>query len=127
MPHQILVVDDDPEVRKLLDFFLGDQLGYEVQTAEGGLEALEYALKKTFDLCILDVTMPDISGPETYTRLKSLLPEIEGVFFTADRDFEDAKDFLRFSLPKERVLNKPIEDFADLTQLIVSILGPPKS
>ena len=125
MPHRILVVDDEAEVRVMLETFLHGRLGYEVQSAAEGKAALDLALETPFDLCVLDVNMPGLSGPETYMRLKSLLPEIEAIFFTADGDFNESHTFLRFSLPLERVIVKPLEDFSLMTRLIVGILGPP--
>jgi CheY-like chemotaxis protein len=125
MSHRIFVVDDDPSVCSMLSRFLGQGLGYEVETAEDGEQAIEAAMKQTFDLCILDVRMPGISGSEVYARLKTMQPGIEAIFFTADNEFEQTMDFLRFALPSDRVLVKPLKDFSRLTQLIVGILGPP--
>jgi len=125
MSHRILLVDDDVKILNLLKRYLGQQLGYQVTAVESGEAAVESALSETFDLCIIDVHMPGISGTETYTRLKNLTPGIEGIFFTADTEFEQALDFLRFSLPADRVLTKPLGNFTRLTQLIIGILGPP--
>ena len=125
MPHSILLIDDDVKVLNLLKRYLGEVLGYQVMAVEDGQTALDTAMKKTFDLCIVDVHMPGISGTETFTRLKSVQPNIEAIFFTADTEFEQTLDFLRFSLPNDRVLTKPLTNLSRLTQLIISILGPP--
>ena len=125
MPHHILIVDDDPAVLEMLGKYLGKTLKYAVTTASDGRSAIDAALKEHFDLCIMDVRMPGLSGAETYTRLRGLLPEIEAIFFTADLEFENRMDFLRFSLPADRVLTKPIEDLSKITRLIIGILGPP--
>lgn len=126
MPHKILVVDDEEPIRGLLERILHGQLGYEVHQAASGKEALDAAMEKKFDLAILDVRMPELSGSETYQRLKAMQPEIEAIFFTGAHDFTESHDFLRFSLPSERVLAKPLKDIPKFTQLIVGILGPPK-
>ena len=125
MSHKILIADDNPAVRETLSAYLGDALGYDVTAVEDGHAALDAAIDNNFDLCILDVKMPGFSGAEVYTRLRNLQPHTEAIFFTADQDFEASMDFLRFALPPERVLKKPLEDFSDLTRLIISILGPP--
>ena len=125
MPHRILIVDDDPIVLNMLGKYLGKTLKYDVTAVTSGQAALDLAMKENFDLCIIDVHMPGLSGNETYTRLKNILPEIEAIFFTADKEFENRMDFLRFSLPKERVLTKPIDDLSRITRLIIGILGPP--
>lgn len=125
MPHRILIVDDDPIILEVLEKYLGQTLGYYVVTAQDGGEAIDLARKEAFDLCILDVRMPVLPGTEVYMRLKGMYPEIEAIFFTADNEFENNLDFLRFSLPKDRVLTKPINNLSEITRLIIGILGPP--
>lgn len=126
MTYRILVVDDDPAVLGSLRAFLHDQLGFEVHTSENGKDAVEAALEDRFDLCILDVKLPDLSGSEVYLRLRSINPDIEAVFYTGVNDFEKSQDFLRFALPAERVLAKPA-NLRQLTQVIMGALGPPRS
>lgn len=125
MSHRILVVDDDTAILDSLKSFLHDQLGFDVKTAEQGQEAVDAAMDAPFDLCILDVNLPDLSGSEVYLRLRSIHPDIEAVFYTGVNDFEKSNDFLRFALPPERVLAKPA-NLRQLTQVIMSALGPPR-
>ena len=126
MPHRILIADNDKEVRRALETFLHDQLGYLVCTARDGHEALARAQDELIDLCILDAHLTGSSGAETLQNLKTMTPEIEAIVLAHARDFEQTRDAMRFSLPRERVLPKPVTDFKHLTQLIVGILGPPK-
>jgi CheY-like chemotaxis protein len=125
MSHRILLIDDDDKVLGMLQRYLGATLGYDVTAVKDGQSAVDAAMEQSFDLCIVDVHMPGISGTETYTRLRNVCPNIEAIFFTADNDFERTLDFLRFALPTERVLTKPLENLSRLTQLIIGILGPP--
>ena len=123
MAHKLLIVDDDTGLLDALATYMKG-VGYEVVTANSGEAALDQALQHKFDLVLMDVRLPGLSGSETMMRLKNLQPQVEEVFFTADQDFESSMDFLRFSLPAERVLVKPI-DLSSLIRLIISILGPP--
>jgi signal transduction histidine kinase len=67
---QILVVDDDPRNRKLLEeYLLG--AGYSVRVAEDGRSALAMAAERPPDLVLLDVMMPDLSGLEVCRQLKN--------------------------------------------------------
>jgi len=93
MPHRILLIDDDDKVLKLLERYLGEILGYEVHSVQDGQAAVDLAMAQPFDLCIVDVHMPGITGSETYTRLKGIRPEIEAIFFTADVEFEKHAGF----------------------------------
>ena len=69
-PVKILVVDDEPPIRKLLHTGLGAQ-GYEVLDAPSGKAALELLAKKP-DLVILDLGLPDIDGLELLKRIRHL-------------------------------------------------------
>ena len=59
--HKILIVDDDPKLCNSLKVFLGYQYP-EISTAYSGKEAIELLAEDNFDLILLDVVMPDISG-----------------------------------------------------------------
>jgi DNA-binding response OmpR family regulator len=66
---RILVVDDEPPIRNLAARAL-EMNGYEVEQASGGEEALEKLAATSFDLLLLDVNMPGVSGREVLTRLQ---------------------------------------------------------
>lgn len=76
--ERLLVVEDSPEVLALVARILR-RAGYEVITASGGIEGLGLARRHTgrLDLVILDVVMPDLSGPEVAEILKSEQRDLE--------------------------------------------------
>lgn len=69
-PHQVLVVDDDPQNRALLTAFLTP--AHAVMQAPGGLEALALFERQRVDLVLLDLVMPGLDGLEVCRRLKKL-------------------------------------------------------
>jgi len=69
MPSNILVVDDHDYIRNLLVRLLKGQ-GHQVQVAAGGGEALDLLSHQSFDLVLLDLMMPDMSGIEVLRRLR---------------------------------------------------------
>jgi len=69
--QRILVVDDDPDVNRLLQFALTNE-GFSVSTATGGLAGIEVALSDRPDLAIVDVNMPEIDGFEVCRRLRAI-------------------------------------------------------
>ena len=125
MPHRILIAEADPESRRMLETYLAGNLGYEVVSAESGQAAIDAAMDGRFDLCILDVGLEDLNGAEAHARLRVLQPGLETIFLTRPDGDEWTRDFLRFSIPPERVLTKPLRELSGLTRLIVGILGPP--
>lgn len=124
MSHRILIVDAEEETREALKQFL-QSLGYQVDAKAEGEAALESAMKKPYDLYVISSSLPDSPGHEIFTRLKTLRAEVQAIFLIEPDESDDVMDFLRFSVPKERVLDKPIEDLPALTRLIINILGPP--
>jgi two-component system KDP operon response regulator KdpE len=66
----VLVVDDEPEIRRAVQAGLKAQ-GYDVQTASDGEEALRLAAKSVPDLVILDLMMPGLDGLEVCRRLRA--------------------------------------------------------
>jgi len=73
----ILVIDDEPLVLKICCEIL-QALGYEVYGAACGLEALNLleSRRREFDLVILDMVMPGLSGEETFDRLRAVAPAL---------------------------------------------------
>lgn len=66
---KILVIDDEPNIVKLIKAYLEPE-GYEVYTAEDGLSGLKAARAFKPDLIVLDVMLPEIDGIELLTRLR---------------------------------------------------------
>jgi two-component system, OmpR family, response regulator RegX3 len=67
---RILVADDEPDILAPLEYALGSE-GWEVETVGDGETALSRALGEPFDLVILDVMMPGLSGTEVCRRLRA--------------------------------------------------------
>jgi DNA-binding response OmpR family regulator len=70
MSAKILVVDDEPNVLRLIGYALQIE-GYEIVTAETGVEALSKVETEGPDLVILDIMLPDLSGIEVCQQLRS--------------------------------------------------------
>ncbi|MBN1193230.1 MAG: response regulator [Coriobacteriia bacterium] len=67
---RILIADDEPHIRRLVSFSLGNR-GYEVIEAIDGGEAYDLALKNLPDLILLDVMMPVMTGYDVLNKLKA--------------------------------------------------------
>ncbi|MGL5888422.1 MAG: response regulator, partial [Bacteroidia bacterium] len=89
---QILWADDEIDLLKPHLLFLKEK-GYNVVTANSGIEALELIAKQEFDIVFLDENMPGLSGLETLTRLKSMRNDLPVVMITKSEEenlMEDA-------------------------------------
>ncbi len=69
----LLVVDDEPAIRKLLQR-IGQRAGFEVSAAKDGVHALEMFAVRNYDIAIVDLMMPRLSGYELVQKLSVLEP-----------------------------------------------------
>lgn len=67
---QILIVDDEPDIRQLLALIL-ESSGHTIMTANNGKEALHHLDHTDIDLVILDIVMPEMDGWEVCRQMKS--------------------------------------------------------
>jgi len=79
-PRRILVVDDDVTVQEVLTFFLG--AAYEVTPATSGADALSKLSRERVDLVMLDHRLPDCTGLEILSKLRSIHPNLPVVMLT---------------------------------------------
>src|SRR5579875_2636235 len=79
----VLVVDDEPEVRKLVGAMMA-QIGYEVLTADSGEHALTVYRNHggPFELLIADVIAPGMSGPMLADKLTALQPDLKVLYIS---------------------------------------------
>jgi two-component system response regulator HydG len=86
--RSILVVDDDIAHRTMLRILLGWE--YEIVEADCGSKAIEKIQKAPFDLVLMDVSMPEISGVEALDRIKATNPGVPVIMMTAYSSAETA-------------------------------------
>ncbi len=94
----ILVIDDNEEMRRLLDKYILSPEGYRVITAGNGRSGLERALKESPDLILLDINLPDMKGPEVLRELRKTTSQMDVVFITGDDSLMVAVEALRMGV-----------------------------
>lgn len=103
----ILVVDDHAPTLEALSCGL-ERLGFSVDTAENGREALRKLEEKEYRLVFLDIHMPEMNGIETVREIKKRKPDTFVVIMTGEATRDEVKDALSFSPGHDGVLRKPI-------------------
>ncbi len=91
---KILVVDDEPEVRQLMEHFLTDK-GFNVRVAENGRQGLAALESFTPDLVLLDMHMPELDGIETLKQLARRSPAPPVIMVTVNDDVETTSRLLQ--------------------------------
>jgi len=118
--YKILIVDDDEDIRQVLQYNL-DKEGFQTETASDGIDCLEKVGLFNPDLILLDVMMPDMDGIEVCERIKTN-PESENIlicFLTARN--EDYSQISGFDAGGDDYVSKPIKPKV-LTSRIHAIL-----
>ena len=83
-PHRVLLVDDDPGLRKAMALRL-EMHGLEIQTAACGADAISAFEKQHADMVVLDVNMPDIDGFEVCRKIKEIR-DVPVIFVTGEQN-----------------------------------------
>lgn len=94
MKSRILVVDDEESIREFLEIMLRKE-GYEVTTAEDGQAAIELLKKKSFDMVISDLQMPNVTGLELLKHVKDQSYDVIFMLITAFGTTESAVDAMK--------------------------------
>lgn len=121
-PPRVLVVEDDPNVRGLLQTLLVAE-GYDVATASDGLAGLVKANAQKPALVLLDVMMPDLGGVRVLEELRAD-PGLADVPVVVVTGKVEAVPGLRAALGDDHVFVKPF-GVAELLQRVAAITGGP--
>ena len=83
----ILLVDDDPDMREVLGTFLTGG-GHRVTAADRAQQALQHLRQKPFQFVLLDILMPEQNGVDLLKTIKAAFPQVVVVMMTASKDSE---------------------------------------
>ena len=86
---RILVIDDDENIRKVLETILEDE-GYIVETAETAKKGIEESEKAFYNLALIDVRLPDMEGIELLSKLRNTKPKMRKIIITGYPTLQNA-------------------------------------
>jgi DNA-binding response OmpR family regulator len=131
---RVLIVDDDPSVRRMLQLTF-DEAGFETAVASNGNEALRLASESPFDLVILDIVMPEKEGIETLIELHKSRPDARVIAISGGARFGltgevklDARHALNLAarLGANRCFAKPLDN-EELIAVAKELTRPPET
>ena len=118
---RVLVVDDEPQIRRALDRLLGST--YEVSPSSNGAEALARLLAgETFDVILCDLLMPQMTGIELYEEMERRWPDqaARAVFLTGGTITDTARVFV--DRHAARIIRKPFER-GEIEAMVATVLA----
>ncbi len=93
-PTNILIVDDEQNLRETLAIILRDE-GYQVYSAANPNEALAYLRQRSFDIMFLDIRMPERSGLDLLPEIRQIHPRMPILILTAFASLDSAIEAMR--------------------------------
>lgn len=117
MPHRILIIDDEDDIREVAALSLETVAGWEVFVASSGTQGLARAIEHRPEAILLDVMMPGMDGPTTFRELRKnpATAKIPVLLLTAKVQSSDQRRFA--DLGVEAVLFKPFDPLTLPTQI----------
>jgi two-component system response regulator PilR (NtrC family) len=119
--QKILIVDDEPDIRELLEITLG-RMKLETRSARDVTEAREWLGRESFDLCLTDMRLPDGTGLELVQHIQQRYPQLPVAMITAFGSLDTAINALKAGAFD--FLTKPV-DLPRLRELVGTALRMP--
>ncbi|MDF7823248.1 response regulator [Pontiellaceae bacterium B12227] len=113
----VLVIDDEPAICTSLSAFLEDY-GFRASTAESAEEALELMKSNTYDVCIVDMRLPGISGEDLIVQARNLYPDQRHIIYTGSISYNLSEQLKELGMRPEYVFLKPVRVLSLLVKCI---------
>jgi DNA-binding NtrC family response regulator len=89
----ILIVDDDPSIRKVLAAILVEK-GYAVETADTGKKGISRSKNRFYNLALIDIRLPDMEGTQLLKQMRQTEPKMARVIITGYPSLQNAVEAL---------------------------------
>lgn len=120
MTIRVLVVDDDPDIVRLLKIKLS-RAGYEVITAQDGAAGIETAQEESPDVVVTGFLLPKVDGLEVARRLKSEMDPAPQVLVLSIRD--QAEDIAAcFAAGADDFISKPFSPYVVIERIMIALI-----
>ena len=113
----VLVIDDEPAICASLSAFLEDY-GFQASTAESAEEALDLMKSNPYDICIVDLRLPGMSGEDLILQAKERYPDQKHIIYTGSISYNLSDKLKALGMRPEHVFLKPIRVLSLLVKCI---------
>lgn len=118
----VLVIDDEPAICASLSAFLEDY-GFQASTAESAEEALDLMKSNTYDVCIVDLRLPGMSGEDLIMHAKERYPKQQHIIYTGSISYNLSDKLKHLGMRPEHVFHKPIRVLSLLVKCIKELIA----
>lgn len=119
---RVLVVDDEVSVCKSLVGFLED-FDFEVASAASAETALKLATEETFDVAIVDLRLPGISGEALILQAHKEVPDLKFLIHTGSVGYRLSEELKQIGILPAHVYLKPMDDLNELVEGIKNLVN----
>ena len=116
-PTRVLVVDDEPVIRRNLIAFLEDE-GFQAICVDTGKAALDYLAEKTAEVGLVDVRLPDMDVNSVILKAHRLHPRMKFLIYTGSPAYDLPGELRQIGITEEDVLHKPLTDMERIVEAI---------
>lgn len=124
---RVLVIDDEPAICSSLSAFLEDY-GFRASSAESAEEALELMKNKVYDVCIVDMRLPGMSGEDLIIAARERYENQRHIIYTGSISYNLSEQLKELGMRPEYVFLKPVRVLSLLVKCIKELAATiPKS
>ncbi len=123
---RVLVVDDEPAIRDSLSAFLADY-GFVTDACGSTEEARELMLESTFEVCIVDLRLPGLSGEDLIRLANKRFPDQRYIIHTGSISYNLPDELRTIGMRPEHVFHKPVRVLTLLVKCIKELAENPAS
>ncbi len=117
---RVLVIDDEPAICMSLTAFLEDY-GFNASSAESAEEALDLMKNNTYDVCIVDLRLPGMSGEDLIIQARDRYPEQRHIIYTGSISYNLSEKLQVLGMRPEHVFLKPVRVLTLLVKCIKTL------
>ena len=121
---RVLVIDDEPAICSSLTAFLEDY-GFQASAAESAEEALELMKSNEYEVCIVDMRLPGMSGEDLIVQASERYPNQRHIIYTGSISYNLSEHLKELGIRPEHVFLKPVRVLSlvvkCIKQLVVTI------
>jgi DNA-binding NtrC family response regulator len=114
---RVLVIDDEPAICASLTAFLEDY-GFNAAGAESAEEALDLMKSNTYDVCIVDMSLPGMNGEDLILNANKRYPNQKYIIYTGTISYSLSAPLQALGIRPEHIFHKPVRVFSLLVKCI---------